>query len=68
MTMARARARGGQQGQAAPDQHPAEPAARLTAGQRCVKLYGDLLSWTVLRHWQRLLVRAASSSPVAARW
>jgi hypothetical protein len=68
MTMARARARGGQQGQAAPDQHPAEPAAGLTAGRRWVERHGDLLSWTVLRRWQRLLVRAASSGPVAGRW
>jgi DNA-binding SARP family transcriptional activator len=63
---------GGQQGQAAPDQHPAEPAAGLSAECRWVELHGDLLSWTVLRRWQRLLVRSSVVRPggrlVVAGW
>jgi hypothetical protein len=47
---------GGQQGQAAPDQHPAEPAVDLAAGRRWVELHGGLLYWTVLHRWQQLLV------------
>jgi hypothetical protein len=63
---------GGQQGQAAPDQHPAEPAVDLTAGRRWVELHGGLLSWMVLHRWQQLLVRNSVIRPsgraVVAGW